>query len=174
MKIGYYNFYSNKFKVDTNGVVYGLKGKPLKQYANRDGYLEVMLYGYDNEEKYRRYKVKVHTIVAKTFLKYPNDGKIYEVNHKDCNRKNNKIENLESLTHYDNVKYSINLGRHKTHFYVGKENIKAKLLEEDVLKIRKLFNNGMSIREIYLKYYKNIVTENAIGQICNRKTWKHI
>lgn len=174
--IGYYEFHGNVFKVEDNGLIYGLKGRPLKQYKNKDGYLEVCLIGNEinNNGNLVRYKVKVHTIMAKVFLDYPDDGQKYEVNHKDCDRTNNKKENLEYLTHYENIQYSIKFGNHKNIPCVGENNIKSKLTEKDVIKIRNLHNEGHSIREIYNQYYKNIVSENTIGHICNRKTWNHI
>lgn len=57
---------------------------------------------------------KVHRLVAEAFIKKPEDcnNVIYEVNHKDCNRTNNNINNLEWLVHKENVYYSINQGNH--------------------------------------------------------------
>lgn len=57
---------------------------------------------------------RVHQIVANSFLDKPSDFEScnYEVNHKDCNRKNNNIKNLEWITHRDNVRYSIECGNH--------------------------------------------------------------
>lgn len=171
-----YNFHGNDYLVDEYGVVYGIKGLPLKQIENKDGYLEVFLRGKE-VNKYGnivRYKVKVHAIVAKSFIPIPDDDNVYEVNHKDCNRKNNKKSNLEWLTHYDNIQYSIKYGNHKSIKSVGEDNNKSKLKETDVLNIRKLFDNGLSIREIYKKYYQGIISENSIGNICKRRTWNHI
>lgn len=55
--------------------------------------------------------MKVHRIVADTFIENPND--LPEVNHKDLNRQNNHVDNLEWISHLDNIKHSSNLGRYK-------------------------------------------------------------
>lgn len=51
------------------------------------------------------YDKSVHFLVALTFIKGYKKG--YEVNHIDKNRLNNRVENLEWLSHINNVRYSI-------------------------------------------------------------------
>lgn len=46
----------------------------------------------------------VHRLVAEAFI--PNPGRLPEVNHKDCDRMNNAVENLE----WCNRKYNVNYG----------------------------------------------------------------
>jgi len=53
----------------------------------------------------------IHILVARAFVEGYNLG--LEVNHKDTNRTNNTAENLEWLTHAENVAYSANLGKYK-------------------------------------------------------------
>ena len=171
-----YNFHNNIYKVDDKGLVYGKNGKKLKQTLNKDGYLEVELTGKGlNKNGNRiRYKVKVHTMVAKSFIPLPDNVNRYEVNHKDFDRTNNFVSNLEWLTHYDNVKYSIINGRHKDLPCIGEKNIHSKLTNSDIKKIRKLYFNGMSIRNIYEKFYKGVISETSIGNICRYKAWNHL
>ena len=92
-----YNFHNNIYKVDDKGLVYGKNGKKLKQTLNKDGYLEVELTGKGlNKNGNRiRYKVKVHTMVAKSFIPLPDNVNRYEVNHKDFDRTNNFVSNLK-------------------------------------------------------------------------------
>lgn len=49
-------------------------------------------------------KVSVHRIVAEAFL--PNPNKLPEVNHKDENPLNNRVENLEWCSRQYNIEYS--------------------------------------------------------------------
>lgn len=58
--------------------------------------------------------MKVHRIIAETFLQHPDDftNQDYEINHIDCNRANNNVDNLEWMRHKDNVRYSIQCGNH--------------------------------------------------------------
>lgn len=60
-------------------------------------------------ENYRWKHIAVHRIVAKSFL--PNPDNKPEVNHKDRNRGNNNVSNLEWVTHSENIIHSYANGR---------------------------------------------------------------
>jgi len=46
----------------------------------------------------------VHRLIAETFLdNYSNE---LDVNHKDCNKTNNKLENLECVTKKENIEHA--------------------------------------------------------------------
>ena len=65
----------------------------------RNGYMRVQLY--DNN----RYKtIDVHTLVAKAFI--PNPNNLPMVNHKDEDKTNNDVSNLEWCDNKYNVRYS--------------------------------------------------------------------
>ena len=53
----------------------------------------------------------VHRLVAKAFI--PNPNNLSDVNHKDENRKNNNVENLEWMSHVDNCNYGTRNDRSK-------------------------------------------------------------
>lgn len=63
------------------------------------GYLRIQL-----SKSQEKKKILIHVLVAKHFL--PFDGLDKEVNHKDGNKENNCIENLEWVTKSENVQYS--------------------------------------------------------------------
>lgn len=69
--------------------------KILKPVINRYGYKIYSLFGK---------KVKGHRLIAKTFISNPNN--FSQVNHKDENKQNNNINNLE----WCNNKYNSNYG----------------------------------------------------------------
>lgn len=75
------------------------KGKILKQQKNENGYLYVFLTK-DKKEK----NCRVHRLVAEAFI--PNPLKLPQVNHKDENKLNNCVENLE----WCDGKYNCNYG----------------------------------------------------------------
>ena len=71
----------------------------LKLSYNGDGYAQVTLSNNKNRTVFR-----VHRLVAQAFI--PNQNEYETVNHKDENRKNNVVTNLEWLTNADNIRYS--------------------------------------------------------------------
>ena len=89
------------YSVDTNGVVYSKRDKPLKYSINHRGYQIINFY-IDHQRK----GFCVHTLVAKQFI--PNDDiNKTQANHKDGNKQNNNITNLEWTTPLENTKHSI-------------------------------------------------------------------
>ena len=88
-----------KYQVSNLGQVKSPTGKILKHYLTPDGYHDVNLYV--NSKEFQR---KVHRLVAEAFL--PEDYAPYpekEVNHKDGNKDNNCVDNLEMVTHQGNM-----------------------------------------------------------------------
>lgn len=55
----------------------------------------------------------VHRLEACTFLGYPLDTTL-TVNHKDGNRRNNDIDNLEIITRGDNIRHGFDIGLYGT------------------------------------------------------------
>lgn len=98
-----------EYKVSTNGVVLGKRGKPLSPFTSRGGYKMVSL-----KKDGKLQNQLVHRLVAITFIENPNN---YEcVNHIDENKNNNSVENLEWCTRdYNNSYGTINIRRSITH-----------------------------------------------------------
>lgn len=91
------------YQVSDLGNVRSLKknfeGKILNYYRSRDGY-----YYYSLRKNNRSYAIAMHRLIAKAFI--PNPNSLPQVNHKDENKINNIIENLE----WCDRKYNINYG----------------------------------------------------------------
>ena len=113
--------------------------------------------------------LEVHRLVAQAFLGPPPDDS-YEVDHKDRNRKNNDISNLQWVTHKENIEripYEVGSSARK-----NSNNGRAVLNEESVSEIRYFYkNNGMSIAELSKMYG---VGWSTIYNIVKYKTWKDI
>ena len=91
--------YENRYMVST-------KGRVLKNTKKR-GWIEIKGW-IENTRGYRRIEIDnkpfmVHRLVAETFI--PNPCNKETVNHKDENKLNNCVENLEWLTNAENINY---------------------------------------------------------------------
>lgn len=83
------------YLVSSTGEVYSeYKQGNLKQFNDAYGYSQVNL---------NRHSKKVHRLVAEAFL--PNPCNLPEINHKDEDKNNNRLENLEWCTSKYNMRY---------------------------------------------------------------------
>ena len=95
--------YEGVYAVTSCGKVYSYKSKKfLSLGKRRDGYLQITLHKNDKQKTYR-----VHRLVAEAYL--PNPEGLPQVNHKDENKENNALPNLE----WCDQKYNMNYGRSK-------------------------------------------------------------
>ena len=95
--------YEGLYAITEDGQVWSYKYKKfLRPADNGFGYLQVVLMK-DGIKKHHR----VHRLVCQAYL--PNPLGLPQVNHKDEDRKNNKLENLE----WCDAKYNSNYGTHK-------------------------------------------------------------
>jgi hypothetical protein len=92
----------NDYKVDSDGFIISKRDKkPMKPSVSPHGYLTttVMING-------KRKTMPIHSAVAKSFLGDKTiEGMV--VNHKDGNKQNNNLSNLEWVTPKDNTLHSI-------------------------------------------------------------------
>lgn len=92
--------YEGMYAVSKDGDVYSYKtNKIFKPSKTKDGYLKVALRANNKSYYYR-----VHKLVAMTYL--DNWDNLEEINHKDFNRQNNCLDNLEWISHDNNILYS--------------------------------------------------------------------
>ena len=137
---------------------------------------------YYNENGYPCFggNVPVHQYVAMAWV----DGyfKGAEVNHKDFNRNNFNADNLEWLSHEDNVKYSI---EHNYNTWCkckqGEKNGRATITADEAREIRRMYDEGMKISDIVKHYHPEYCTRKdyrtiytTYYNVCHRVTWKHL
>lgn len=78
----------------------------LKPGRDHKGYLRVFL-----SVKSKQYSRRVHRLIAKTFI--TNIENLPQVNHKDCNKENNNVDNLEWSTNLENMRHAFKNGIYK-------------------------------------------------------------
>ena len=87
------------YEVSNYGKIKNKKtGKILKENPNEKGYMKVNLMK-DN----RSYTRRVHKLVCEHFN--PNPGHKPKVDHEDCNKSNNRADNLRWCTHQENIDF---------------------------------------------------------------------
>lgn len=156
--------YESSYKVSNLGNVYSLKtNKLLKFHYGSCGYLNVFLYNGFNKKNTK----KIHRLVAIAFIDNPENKP--EVNHKDTNKHNNIVSNLEWATGKENVQHAKRNGLLENR--KGEDNAFSKLTEEQVKEIRNLRSSGMTLTRIAKQYS---IAETTVSQIANYRSWKHI
>ena len=93
-----------EYEVSETGEVRNKNGKVLNVSVSTAGYKQLNLYAEGTKTKHRL----VHRIVALTYLSNP-EG-LPQVNHKDGNKLNNHVDNLEWCTAKQNTRHSIETG----------------------------------------------------------------
>jgi len=130
----------------------------MKLYATKTGYLTVALKRVNLPAQTKL----VHKLVTEAFFAPPGPGQ--QVNHKDGDKANNRLENLEYCTASQNLRHCIDtLGKKR-----GEHLSFAKLTESDVRNIR---GDSRTLKEIAQDYG---VSLQSIHYIKKRKHWKHV
>lgn len=126
------------------------KGDRLRTFEN-GGYRRAALY-----KDGKLCKILVHRLVAKAFIPNP-DNKPY-INHKDGNRSNNNIENLEWVTSRENVLDGVRRGTITT------ENALKKLMKP----VKQFTLDGQYIRSYgSMAEAKRITGATNISLVCH-------
>jgi len=140
------------------------RGRVLKTSADSKGYLWFRLQVPRRPPK----PVKVHRAVAMPFLGMPREGD--QVNHKNGNKRDNRLDNLEYVTCKENIRHCWQNGLHGIAHLQGEANPNTHLTSDDVIVIRKLYPQ-LSYSQL-ARMYK--VTKQTIRNVVKRITWKHV
>ena len=123
------------------------EGKILKPLVKKGGYLHVGLW--------KNGKLKfftVHRLVAQAFI--PNPNNLPQVNHKDENKENNFVKNLE----YCDAKYNNNFGT------------RNERISKPVLQIDKTTNEVIAEFPSTMEVQRQLgINNSSISQCCNGK-----
>ena len=160
--------YEDSYQISDSGRVFTKRrlignqiyyGKELVPQLTEDGYLKVTL-----SKNSKCKKFYLHRLVAIQFLNNPMN--LPQVNHKDGNKLNNNITNLEWCTKQENQNHAVRTGLMQR----GQDRPSAKLTEAKVLEIYKL-KGILKAQDIADKYG---VSKNTINCILRGSKWKYL
>lgn len=112
---------------------------------------------------------QVHRLVAIHYIPNP-EGKP-EVNHKDGNKLNNCVENLEWVTHSENVLHAFEAGLNDGRMWEGERHARSTYTNEEVKLLCELFSQGVIPKHLAKSTTKEY---QKLFRIWNRDNWKHI
>ena len=143
-----------KYSISSIGrVKFNATGYILKPHYDKDGYVDVAL----SVSKYKSIYRRVHRLVAEAFIPNPNNYPV--VNHINCVKNDNRVENLEWCTVKYNTIYSLEDGK----------STKAVSLEVYDIKTKTTFN-VRSIKYFVKKFLtKEYTISNTVGMIKSSK-----
>lgn len=152
---GYPGFYAT-----IGGSIIGQKGQPLCECLDRWKYRRVCV-----SVCGKRKVLRVHSLVMLAFVGPRPEGK--EVNHKDGNKGNNSLDNLEYVTKSENVRHSFAvLGRPPPYRKFGADHCNAICVDRELLLARRAA--GATWKELVIEFGGSIKT---LGNIVGRRHW---
>ena len=131
------------------------RGNTLKPQLNGKGYLRVSI------GKKLQF---VHRLVAEKYI--PNPNNLPQVNHKDGNKLNNSVDNLEWVSNQENRNHALKNNLH----LCGEKCSWSKLTEQDVYYILDNYPKK-TIKDLALKFGVN---RNTISDIIHHRSWKQL
>ena len=145
--------YEDRYEVSDTGQVKGPRGlrKPFFTYK---GYAQVDIW-----KQGTRRNFLLHRLVAIHFI--PNPNKCPQVNHKDGNKTNNAVSNLEWCTAAENNNHAVRLLR-----LHGENLYNCKLTNEQVRSIR----SDTRVQRVIAADYG--ISQPVVGQIKSGKAWR--
>ncbi len=149
------------YRVSNLGKVWSKKSNREIGHMQQNGYMSVTLYSPE-----RRWRTTIHCVVALSFIG-PSPENL-QVNHKDGIKINNRVDNLEYVTHSENQKHAYRLGLKNKR---GEKNHYAKLSDHNIKQIRRLLHTNLMQRVIGEMFG---VSQGTVSRIKNGRIWSHV
>lgn len=138
--------------------------RPFKPHRKPNGYLAA-----DLQRDQQRHRSYVHRLVWEAFRGAIPSG--LEINHRNGDKADNRLVNLELVTRSDNMLHSFQTLDPSLNRSRGETHHKAKLTEEDVRSVLRMVAAGDSRRIIAERFG---ISKTAVSLIVKGKNWKHL
>ena len=161
--IPFYNFDTTGYYVSNYGRVYNSIDNTIRHQSLARGYMRVSIHGRD---------IKVHRLVLQSFEPNPKCNEL-QVNHKDGNKLNNHLSNLEWCTREENMIHAVQHGLVKS----GQNRYNAYHTDEEVHKICQLVEQGYTKNKlICMKLGVSFTSKynDFINNVRFKRKWKRI
>jgi hypothetical protein len=154
--------YEGLYAISDAGAVWSVRADRLMRPGASRGYRRVHLC----RDGIRR-RFLVHVLVADAFFGPCPQG--HERNHKNGNRADNRVENLEYVTRRENNLHAYRTLKRPTQ--QGSKHGRSKLIEAQVIEIRAQRRAGKSLLAIAGRYG---VSAPTVSEIANGRIWRHV
>lgn len=166
--INYSKIKPNLYAIEEDGRVYSKYFKRyMKTSIDKDGYPTISLK--NDRNGYSHFGI--HRLLMIAF--YPIDNmENMQVNHKDGNKKNNNLDNLEWVTCEENLKHARDNNLNTAFGQKGAKHPNHKISEKEAKEIIRLYKEGVPPQKILEKVPN--ATKNIVKSIVYNRTWKHL
>lgn len=151
--------------VSTTGMVFDRFGNKIKGSLSTTGYLRTNIY-INSKPVFKQF----HRMIAESLIPNPNNFPC--INHKDGNKTNNSIDNLEWCTYSQNTKHAFDSGLENK--VVGENHHAHKLTNDAVRDIRANYVKGSRIQGSKYFSEKYNIDVTVVRDVANYITWRHI
>ena len=138
-----------EFSSTIDGTIFGSRGNPMLPQLKRSGYYQVVMRRTDHTGERIKKSVNIGRFIWECHNPDIPDG--FEINHKDGDKSNNSLKNLEIVTRSENIKHAFDTGLN-----VAKQgsDVLWSILTEDKVReiIRSFAINKKSNAELGLMY----------------------
>lgn len=161
--INVYNLKPNYYFATEDGrIISSYQNKELACSLDKNGYSRPSFVGVDG----RRVRVHAHRLILATFN--PIEGwEDLEVNHKDGNKLNNDLSNLEWVSNKENIQHAWNTGLTRG----GEHHGRATMTEAMAILALQKHKEGQKVASIARELE---VGRQSVSKLVNGDTWKYL
>lgn len=159
-----YNFKYDYYATEDGKIYSQYSKKFLSKHLDKNGYEKVRLVCED-----ARHTFSVHRLILETFSP-TNNMNTLQVNHKNGNKLDNNLDNLEWVSCQENIKHACD--NKLRHDQKGANNNATKLTEENVKNIINLLLEKKYTQKQIGDFFN--ISEDVVGAIKNKRNWKYL